>query len=75
MRVYYLMATQADVEQVKVLCAFRGETRSDGERGHLAQRAEVKGQRAVVLAVGEGAFAVAPRVFLKRKRMSSQSLA
>lgn len=67
MCVFYLMATQADVEQVKVLCPFRGETRPNGQRGHVVQRAEVKGQRAVVLCVGEGAVAVAPRVFLKRK--------
>lgn len=58
-------ATQADVEQVKVLCAFRGETRPDGERGHVAHGAEVKGQRAVVLRVGEGAVAVTLRMFLK----------
>lgn len=60
----YLVATQAHVEQVEVFCAFRGETRPDGHRGHAAQRAEVKGQRAVVLRVGEGAVAVASRVFL-----------
>ncbi len=61
------MAAQADVEQVKVLCAFRGETRADGQWGDAAQRAQVKGQGAVVLCVGEGAVAVAPRVFLKEK--------
>lgn len=61
----YLVATQADVEQVKVLCAFGGETRADGHRGHVAEGAEVKGQRTVVLRVDEGAVAVAPRVFLK----------
>lgn len=61
----YLMATQANVEQVKVLCAFRSETWADGHRGHIAQSAEVKGQRAVALCVGEGAVAVAARVFLK----------
>lgn len=53
------MATQADVKQVKVLCAFRGEAWPDGQRGHATQRAEVIGQRAVVLGVGEGAVAVA----------------
>lgn len=62
------MATQADVEQVKVLCAFRGETRPDGQRSWGAQGAEVKGQRTVVLCVGEGAVAVATRVFLKEKK-------
>lgn len=61
------MATEADVEQVKVLCAFRGETGPDGQRGHVAQRAEVKGQRTVVLSVREGAVAVATRVFLKEE--------
>lgn len=59
------MATQADVEEVEVFCALRGETRADGERGHVAQSAEVKGQRAVLLRVGERAVAVAARVFLK----------
>lgn len=67
------MATQADVEQVKVLCAFRGETRPDGQRGHVAQGAEVKGQHTVVLCVGEGAVAVAPRVFLKEKEIHELS--
>lgn len=62
--VNYLVATQAHVEQVEVFCSLRGETRPDGHRGHAAQRAEVKGQRAVVLRVGEGAVAVASRVFL-----------
>lgn len=52
---------------MKVLGAFRGETGPDGERGHGAQRAEVKGQRPVVVSVGEGAVAVAERVFLKDK--------
>lgn len=63
------MATQANVEQVKVLCAFRGETRPNGQRGHVAHGAEVIGQRMVVLCVGEGAVAVAQRVFLKEKEM------
>lgn len=61
------MATQANVEQMKVFCAFRGETGPDGQRGHIAQGAEVKGQGAVVQRVGEGAVAVAPGVFLKEK--------
>lgn len=38
-QVIYLVATQANVEQVKVLCAFSGETRPDGQRGHAAQGA------------------------------------
>lgn len=63
----HLMATQADVEQVKVLGAFRGETRPDGQGGHAAHGTEVKGQRVVGLGVGEGAVAVAQRVFLKEK--------
>ena len=62
--VNYLVATQAHVEQVEVFCSLRGETGPDGHRGHVTQRAEVKGQRAVVLRVGEGAVAVALRVFL-----------
>lgn len=62
------MATQAHVEQVEVLCAFGGETRSDGQRGHVAHRAEVKGQRAVVLRVAEEAVAEASRVFLEKKK-------
>lgn len=62
------MATQAHVEQVEVLCAFGGETRSDGQRGHVAHRAEVKGQCAVVLRVAEEAVAEAPRVFLEKKK-------
>lgn len=61
------MATQAHVEQVEVLCAFGGETRSNGQRGYVAHRAEVKGQRAVVLHVAEEAVAEAPRVFLEKK--------
>lgn len=64
----HLVATQAHVEQVEVLCAFGGETRSDGQRGHGAQRAEVKGQRAVVLRVVEEAVTEAPRMFLKKKQ-------
>lgn len=59
------MATQADVEQVKVLGAFRGEARPDGQGGHATHGTEVNGQRAVGLCVGEGAVAVAQRVFLK----------
>lgn len=69
----YLVSTQANVEQVKVLCAFRGETRPDGHRGHITQGAEVKGQRTVVLCVGEEAVAVAPRVFLKEKQIHELS--
>lgn len=68
MCVIYLVATQANVEQVKVLCAFRGETWSDGQRSHITQGAEVKGQRPIVLRVGEGAVAVAAGVFLKKKQ-------
>lgn len=71
----YLVATQADVEQVKVFGAFRGETRPDGQRAHVAQGAEVKGQRTVVLRVGEGAVAVATRVFLKEKETHELSTA
>lgn len=71
------MATQADVEQVKVLGAFRGETWPDGQGGHAAHGTEVKGQRAVGLCLGEGAVAVAQRVFLTEKdtrgRTSSDS--
>lgn len=59
------MATQADVEHVKVLGAFRGETRPDGQGGHTTHGTEVKGQRAVGLCVGEGAVAVAQSVLLK----------
>lgn len=62
------MATEADIKQVKVFCAFRGETRSDDERSHVAQGTEVKGQCSVVLSVGEGAAAVAARMFLTEKR-------
>lgn len=51
--VNYLMATQTNVEQVKVLRAFRGETWSNSQRGHIAQSAEVKGQRPIVFVVGE----------------------
>lgn len=68
MCVNHLVATQADVEQVKVLGALRGETRPDDQRGHGAQGAEVKGQCAVVLCVREGAVAVATRVFLREKK-------
>ena len=71
------MATEADVEQVKVFGAFGGEAGADGQRGHVAQRAEVKGQSSVVLHVGEGAVAVATRVLLNgkgnRKCFSSQN--
>lgn len=67
----YLVAAQADVEQVKVLGAFGGETGADGQRGHVAQRAQVKGQRTIVGRVGEGAVAVAARVFLKRRDSDS----
>lgn len=59
------MATQADVEQVKVFRAFGGETRANDQRGHVVHGAEVEGQGAVVLRVGEGAVAVATGVFLK----------
>ena len=62
--VCYLVSTQADVEAVEVLCAFRGEAGADGERGHGAQRAQVKGQGVVVLRVTEGAVAIATRVLL-----------
>lgn len=62
------MSTQADVEQMKVFCAFRCETRSDDQRGHAAERAKVKGQSAVVVCVGESTGAVAAGVFLKRKK-------
>lgn len=60
----YLMAAQADVVYVKVLCAFRGEARPNGQQGHIAHGAEVKGQRAVVVYVSEGAVVVAARVIL-----------
>lgn len=66
-QVNYPVATQAKVEQMEVFCAFRGETGPDGQWGHIAQGAEVKGQGAVVQRVGEGAVAVAPGVFLKEK--------
>lgn len=62
--VCYLVSTQADVEDVEILCAFRGEAGADGERGHGAQRAQVKGEGAVVLRVTEGAVAIATRVLL-----------
>lgn len=64
------MSTQADVEQMKVFCAFRCETRSDDQRGHTAERAKVKGQSAVVVCVGESTGAVAAGVFLKWKKKS-----
>lgn len=63
------MTTQADIEHMKVLCAFRGETWADGHRGNVAQSAEVKGQRAVVVCVGEGAVTVATGMFLKEKKI------
>lgn len=66
-----LVATQADVEEMEVLCAFGGEARPDGQRGHVAQGPEVKGQCAVVLRVREGAVAVAARVFLKERKTNT----
>lgn len=59
------MSAQAHVEQVEVFGAFGGEARADRQRDDVAHGAEVKGQRAVVLREGEGAVAVAARVFLK----------
>ena len=64
MLVTYLMATKADVEYSKVLCAFRGETWPNGQQGHIAHGTEVKGQRAVVVCVSEEAVVVAARVIL-----------
>lgn len=64
---HHLMAAQADVEHMKVFGAFRGEARSDDQRGHVAHGAEVKGYGTIVLCVGERAVAVAKRVVLKKR--------
>lgn len=60
------MATEADIEQVEILCAFRGETGPQDQRSHITHGAEVKGHRSVVFRVAEKTVAEAAGMLLKR---------